>query len=78
MSDREKAIPHFPLFSIAFFLNFFLFRAAPVAYGSSPARGRSYSCQPTPQPQQRRILNPLSETREQVCILMDASWAPYR
>ena len=38
---------------------FLLFRAPPVAYGHSQARGwirKNYSCQPTPQPQQRRIL----------------------
>ena len=36
---------------------FWLFRAAPTAYGGSRARGsnRSYSCQPIPQPQQRQI-----------------------
>ena len=39
-----------------FFLVFCLFRAAPVAFGSSQARGRiSYSCRPTPEPQQRSI-----------------------
>ena len=34
-----------------------LFRATPAAHGGSQARGsnRSYSCQPTPQPQQRGI-----------------------
>ena len=43
------------LFLILFI--FFLFRAAPVAYGRSQVRGsnQSYSCQPTPQPQQQRI-----------------------
>ena len=42
---------------------YFLFRAAPKAYGSSQARALigptaaslSYSCQPMPQPQQRQI-----------------------
>ena len=36
---------------------FCLFRATPVAYGGSQARGSnwSYSCWPTPQPQQRHI-----------------------
>ena len=49
-----------------------LFRAVPMAYGSSQARGsnRSWSCWPTPQPQQRRILNPLSEARNQTRNLM--------
>ena len=36
---------------------FWLFRATPMAYGGSQARGsnRSYSCQPQPQPQQCQI-----------------------
>ena len=36
---------------------FGLFRAAPMSYGGSQVRGSnwSYSCQPTPQPQQRQI-----------------------
>ena len=61
---------------------FLLFRAAPMAYGDSQARGRSCSCWPTPETQQRcdcdlhhssrkcRILNPLSEARGQTCDLM--------
>ena len=64
---------------------FSLFRAAPTAYGGSQARGqfravvtglchsrsntRSKPClRPTPQ-----IFNPLSEVRDQTCILMDTS-----
>ena len=37
---------------------FAFFRAAPAAYGGSKAKGlnRSYSCWPTPQPQQCQIL----------------------
>ena len=38
----------------------------------------SHSCQPIPQPQQHQILDPLSETRDQTCILMDTSWICYR
>ena len=40
-----------------YYFIFLVFRTAPVAYGSSQARGsnQSHSCQPTPQPQQRRI-----------------------
>ena len=34
----------------------------------------SYSYQPTPQPEQCRILNPLSEARNQTCVLMVTSW----
>ena len=49
--DAAKMIQNF-----AFFFSFFL-KTAPVAYGSSQARGsnRSYSCRPTPQPQQHWI-----------------------
>ena len=66
-----------------------LFRAAPMAYESSWARGqiqatatglhhshskaRSKSCL-RPTPQQRRILNPLSEARDRTHILMDTCW----
>ena len=39
------------------FFFFLVFRAAPMAYGGSQARGsnQSYGCWPTPQPQQHRI-----------------------
>ena len=75
---------HSPIF---FF--FFLLKTAPVAYGSSWARGciratamyglrHSHSnkgskphLQPMPQLGGNWILHPLSEAREQTCILMD-------
>ena len=38
---------------------------------------QSYSCQPTTQPQQCQILNPLSKTRDQNHILMDPSQVCY-
>ena len=49
----------FSFFLIYFFL--FFFSATPETYGGSQAKGlirsnRSYSCWPTPQPQQRQIL----------------------
>ena len=71
-----------------FFFFFLLFRATPMAYGGSPARGQigavatclchshagSELClQPTPQLMAMRVLNPLSKAREQTCLLMDAS-----
>ena len=62
-----------------FFFFFFLFRAEVVAYVSSQAKGRSYSCWPMPQAQQRQTPatsviytmamldpDPLSEARELV------------
>ena len=54
-------------------LFFFLFMAAPMAYGSSPGRGveLELQLQPMPQPWQCWILNPLSEARVQTHILMD-------
>ena len=71
------------------FLFFWLFRAAPLAYGGSQARGcigaaAAYTTAiATPDPscvcdlqhssRQRRIRNPLSKTRDRTCVLMDAS-----
>ena len=42
------------VFTFFFFFFFLLFRVAPMVYGCSQARGwnQSYSCWPTPQPQQ--------------------------
>ena len=62
------------------FLIFFLFRASPEAYGGSQARGRIEAvaaglCHSS---RQRRILNPLSETRDRTCILMDPSQVHFR
>ena len=49
--------------SLIYYTLFFslVFRATPVAYGGSQGSNRSYSCQPTPQPQQHGIQAP-SET----------------
>ena len=70
------------------FLSFFFFRATPTAYGGSQARGpigavsadlhQSYSNSGSelglpPTPQQRWILNPLSEARDRTRVLMDTS-----
>ena len=64
---------------------FFLFMDAPVAYGSSHARGRielyvveahaTDKATPDPRcsPQQHQILNPLSETRDQTHILTETT-----
>ena len=69
---------------------FFLCRAPHEAYGSSQVKGsnQSYSCRPTPQPQQRRIWatsvtfttangNVLTEARDWTCIFMDTSQVHY-
>ena len=52
---------------------FCLFRAAPAAYRDSQARGqiRAVVADLHHGTQQHRILNPLSEARDQTCILMD-------
>ena len=51
-------------------MEFFLFRAAPMAYGSSQARV-AYESKPHLQCQ---ILKPLREARDRTHILMDTSW----
>ena len=61
--------------TISVSLFFCLFRATPMAYGSSQARGRIRAAAAGlhHSSQQRWILNLLSEARDQICILMDAS-----
>ena len=63
------------VFFLSFFLSFFFlsFWAALTAHGGSQARG-PIRATATPQPQQPRILNPLSEDRDQTRVLRDASW----
>ena len=69
---------HCLLPSFKFFFNslsfFFFLRGTVSAHGGSQARG-NWSCShwPIPQPQQCGILNPLSEARDQTCILMVTS-----
>ena len=63
-----------------------LFKATPMAYGGSQARGQngtyttaiatpdlSHDCHLHHSSGQHRILNPLSEARDRTCLLMDAS-----
>ena len=72
---------------VEFFFCFFIF-LEPIANGGSKRLNQSCSCWPMPQPQQRPIpaasetchsswqcwiLNPLSEARERIWVLMDAS-----
>ena len=55
--------------------HFIFFRATPIAYGGSQARGqaRAVAASLHPSSQQCWILNPLSEARDWNCILMHAS-----
>ena len=61
---------------VVFFLGF---RAALEAYGSSQAGGRigAVAADLHHSSQQHQILNPLSEARNQTCILMDTSQVCY-
>ena len=76
-----------------FFFFFCLYRAAPLAYGGSQARGwigaiasglhhshNNTRSEPHlwPVSQQRQILNPLSEARDGICVLMDTSQICFR
>ena len=71
----------FYLFTL--FIYLCLFRATPIAYGNSQARGRTRAvaaltyatarATPDPSLRHRQILNPLSHARNQTCLLMDAS-----
>ena len=67
-----------------YFIYFLLFRATPVAYGSSQARGQIGV---VPQPQMQavsvtsaaacsnaRSFDPLNETRDHIYVLMDTGW----
>ena len=61
------------------FFFFLFFLTATLAYGSSQARGQiraaAASLHHSSWPHQ--IHNPLSETRDWICIVMDASWVHY-
>ena len=62
------------------FIYFLLFMAALMAYVTSQARGwirAAAASHSHSQPQQCRILNPLSETRDRILILMDTSRVRY-
>ena len=90
--ERGRDYPNFGGFCFLFFV-FLLFRAAPVAYGSSQARGQigaqllvcatatappDLSCNLHHNSHQRRILNLLSVARNRTCILMDTGQVRYR
>ena len=55
---------------------FFFFRATPMAYGSSQARGRIRAAAASlpHNSRQHQILNPLNEVRDRTQVLMDTSW----
>ena len=59
---------------------FFLFRAAPAAYGSSQARGqiRTTADDLPHSSRQHQILNPVSEARHLTHIFMDTGWIGFR
>ena len=83
-------------FCLFFFFFFFCFLGPHTRHMEVPGLGasnQSYSCWPTPQPQQlgiqamsdlhhspqqRLIPNPLSEARDQTCNLMVPSWISFR
>ena len=62
--------------SYYFFCFFFFFRATPAAYGGFQARGqvRATAAGLHHSSQQHWIPDPLCETRDPTCILMDPSW----
>jgi len=71
----SKAITLYSYLFFFLFSFFCLFRAALMAYGGSQARGRIRATAASlhHSSRQHQILNPLSEVRDQSCILMDAS-----
>ena len=82
------SLPQEAYLSISLLLLLFLFRAAPATYRCSQARGRSraaaiamrdpsHICHLHHSSQQRQILHPLSEARDQTHILMDTSQGCY-
>ena len=73
---RHSTIAH--LIDYSYSVNiilFCLFRAASMAYGSFQARGQigAVAAGLHHSSQQCQILNPLSEARDQACVLMDTS-----
>ena len=62
------------------FFVFFFFKATPMAYGRSQAGGRTGAAAASLHHSswQHRILNPLSEARDQTHILMDTNQVHYR
>ena len=72
----EKSLSFLSLLN--FFFLIFIFLLFRAAHGTTwnflgGRSNRSHSCRPTPQPQQRRILNPLNEARDQTRILTGTS-----
>ena len=71
--NEHTTLEDFSIFIYLFF-NFVFFKSHTGGIWNFPGSGlnRSYSCQP--QPQQCRILNPLSKARDQTCKFMVTSW----
>ena len=85
----QKLCTPIPCYPFYFFLNsshdltfyfILLFRATPTGHGSSQARGWLGAAVAGLHHRlwQHQILNPLSQARGWICILMDTSWVRYR
>ena len=76
-ANRRGSYLH--LFLFFFFLFFLSFEGCTCGIWKLPGWGSNRSCclQPTPEPQQCRILNPLSEARDRTCNLMVPSRIPF-
>ena len=59
------------LYALIFTYLFIYFLGPHLRHMEVPRSNWSYGCWPAPQPQQRWILNPLSEARDQTCLLVD-------
>ena len=81
---KDLCIKKCPQCILSFFFLFLLFKAAPVAYGNSKARGQigavatglchSHSHTRAEPTLKCWILNPLSKARDRTHVLMDTSW----
>ena len=76
---NSHLLPHADI-SIFLFSMFFCFGVTPGAYGSPQARDQIWAAAAGlyHSSQQHQIPSPLSEARDQTCILMDTSWICFR
>ena len=73
---KMKLIQVWPFF-LSVCLSACLFRATPVAYGSCHAKGQIRAAAAGLHHSRSNtgsLLNPVSEARDQICVLMDTSW----